>query len=266
MKLTLALTTALLLAAGAAPAQDWAKKRLDDSPRHLEWVKVKAGEREVNCFIAYPEVKEKATAVIVVHEIFGLSDWVRGVADQLAEAGYIAIAPDLLSGSAPGGGGTADLGGGDGVRKAISSLAPDQITADLQAVAGYVAKLPACNGKVAVAGFCWGGSQVFRFATNSKEIKAAFAFYGSGPEKEDDLARITCPIYGFYGENDARVNATIPKSTELMKKAGKTYEPVTYTGAGHGFMRAGEAPDASPANKQARADAWQRLKDLLKKL
>ena len=246
--------------------QDWAKERLEKSPRHLEWVKVKAGARDVNCFIAYPEVKDKAMAVVVIHEIFGLSDWVRGVADQLAEAGYIAIAPDLLSGSAPGGGGTAELGSGDAVRKAISSLPADQITADLNAVAAYVVKLPACNGKVAVAGFCWGGTQSFRFATNNKDIKAALVFYGSGPESEAELRRITCPVYGFYGENDARVNSTVAKSTELMKQAGKTFEPVTYAGAGHGFMRAGEAPDASPANKKGRDDAWKRVKDLLSKL
>jgi carboxymethylenebutenolidase len=141
------------------------------------------------------------------------------------------------------------------VRKAIASLPPDQITADLNAVAEYVSKLPACNGKVVVAGFCWGGSQSFRFATNNKEIKAAYVFYGSGPENEPDLARITAPVYGFYAENDARVNATIGKSTDLMKKAGKKFEPVTYSGAGHGFMRAGEAADASEANRKARADA-----------
>lgn len=265
MKQTIVSIAAILLAALNTSAQDWAKPRLENTPRHLEWVKVKQGDREVNCFVAYPEAKERATAVIVIHEIFGLTDWVRGVADQLAEAGYIAIAPDLLSGSAPGGGGTAELGTGDAVRKAISALAPDQITADLNAVAAYVAKLPAANGKVAVAGFCWGGSQTFRFATNNKDIKAAFAFYGSGPEGEADVARIACPVYGFYAENDARVNATIAKSTELMKKAGKVYEPVTYASAGHGFMRAGEAPDASAANKKAREDAWKRLKELLKK-
>src|ERR1041384_5893881 len=134
-------------------AQDWAKKRLESSPRHLEWVKVKHGNREVACFIAYPEVKEKATAVVVIHEIFGLSDWVRGVADQLAEAGYIAIAPDLLSGAAPGGGGTAELGGVDSVRKAISSLSAEQVTLDLNAVTKFVSALPACNGKVAIGGF-----------------------------------------------------------------------------------------------------------------
>jgi len=262
----LSIAVLALLPAVAAPAQDWAKARLEKSPRHLEYVKVKQGNRDVTCFVAYPEVKEKATAVVVIHEIFGLADWVRSVADQLAEAGYIAIAPDLLSGTAPGGGGTNELGGGDAVRRAIMSLPPDQVTADLNAVADYVAKLPACNGKVAVAGFCWGGGQAFRFAANNKEIKAAFVFYGTGPGQESEIARIQAPVYGFYGGNDARVNATIPKSTDLMKVAGKTYEPVTYEGAGHGFLRAGEAPDAGSANKTARDAAWTRWKELLKKL
>ena len=143
---------------------------------------------------------------------------------------------------------------------------PDQVTADLNAVVDYVAKLPACNGKVAVGGFCWGGGQTFRLATNNRNIKAAFPFYGTGPDKEEDIARINCPVYGFYGGNDERVNATIPKSSDLMKKAGKTYEPLTYEGAGHGFMRAGEAPDANEANKKAREEAWKRLKDLLRKI
>jgi carboxymethylenebutenolidase len=258
--------SAALLATGATPAQDWAKARLEKSPRHGEWVSVKHGTREVKCFITYPEVKDKATAVVVIHEIFGLTDWVRGVTDQLAEAGYIAIAPDLLSGAGPGGGGTEALGGADAVRKAISSLKPEQVTADLDAIAAYVSKLPACNGKVAVAGFCWGGSQAFRFATNNKDLKAAFVFYGAGPEAEADIARIQAPVYGFYGGNDARVDATIPATTELMKKAGKTYEPVIYEGAGHGFVRAGEDPAGSEANKKARAEAWQRWKDVLKKI
>jgi carboxymethylenebutenolidase len=264
MKIPLTLSLGLFLTLSAT-AQDWAKARLEKSPRHLEYVKVQNGKREVNSFIAYPEVKDKTTAVIVIHEIFGLSDWVRGVTDQLAEAGYIAIAPDLLSGTAPGGGGTAELGSGDAVRKAISSLPSDQITKDLDAVVEYVSKLPSCNGKVVVMGFCWGGGQTFRYATTNKNIKAALPFYGTGPEKAADIARIQAPVYGFYGGNDNRVNATIPKSQELMKAAGKTYEPVTYEGAGHGFMRAGEAPDANEANKKARDQAWTRIKAILKK-
>jgi carboxymethylenebutenolidase len=265
MNHSLTLCLAALLPALTASAQDWAKARLDKSPRHLEWEKVKHGQREVNCFVAYPEVKDKATAVIVIHEIFGLTDWVRDVADRLAENGYIAIAPDLLSGTAPGGGGTAELGGSDAVRKAISSLPPDQISADLKAVADYVSKLPACNGKVVVGGFCWGGSQTFRFATNDKRLKAAFVFYGTAPEAEAELGRIACPVYGFYAGNDARVTATVPSTTKLMGKVDKVYEPKTYDGAGHGFMRAGEAPDANPDNKKAYEAGWQRWLELLKK-
>jgi carboxymethylenebutenolidase len=257
---------ALLLLTTAAHSQDWAKPRLEKSPRHLEWIKVKAGQREVNCFIAYPERKEKATAVIVIHEIFGLTDWVRGVADQLAEAGYIAIAPDLLSGAAPGGGGTAELGGGDAVRKAISSLPPSQVTADLDAVAKHVSTLAAANGKITVAGFCWGGTQSFRYATHNSALKGAFVFYGTGPDNEDEIKSIACPVYGFYGGNDARVTSTVEKTADLTKRAGKSFSPVTYSDAGHGFMRAGEAPDASAPNKQARDQAWKRWKELLEKL
>jgi carboxymethylenebutenolidase len=267
MRKTFALLVAATLAAVTAPAQDWAKARLEKSPRHPEWVNVKHGDREVNCFITYPEVKDKATAVIVIHEIFGLTDWARSVTDELAKAGYIAIAPDLLWGSATNGGGTADLiKSGEEIGQAIRKLSPDQITADLNAVADYVSKLPSCNGKVVVAGFCWGGTQSFRFATNNKDVKAAFVFYGAPPEKDEEINRINCPVYGFYAGNDARVSSTIPKTSERMKAAGKTYEPVTYDGAGHGFMRAGAAPDAARANKKAHDEGWKRWKDLLGKI
>jgi len=256
-----AVTFVLLL--NQAVAQESAQKRLEDSDRHLEFIKVKNGNREVTCFIAFPQVKEKATAVLVIHEIFGLSDWVRGVTDQLAEAGYIAIAPDLLSGAGPEGGGTSAFKSADAVREAIGNLKPKQVTEDLTAVQKYVTELPACNGKIAVAGFCWGGGQSFRFATNSSEVKAAFVFYGPPPE---DVSNVNCPVYGFYGGNDARINMTIPKTKEMMQKAKKEYDPITYDGAGHGFMRAGEAPDAKEADRKARDEAWKRWKELLKKL
>ena len=265
MKTFLTFAFALFITAFAS-AQDWAKARLEKSPRHQEWVKVKHGKREVDCFIVYPEVKDKATTVVLIHEIFGLSDWVRSVADQLAEEGYIAIAPDLLSGMGPKDGGTGSFAGRDAVTRAVSSLPPDQVTADLDSVVGYAGKLPAANGKVAVAGFCWGGGQSFRFASNNKEIKAALVFYGSGPDKEDAIARIQAPVYGFYGGDDARVGASVPKSVELMKKANKTYEPVTYEGAGHGFMRAGEEPSPREGNKKGRDAAWVRIKEILKKI
>src|SRR6266852_3526593 len=166
--------------------QDWAKQKLAKSPRHREWVKVKNGNREVNTFIVYPEVNKKATAVVVIHEIFGMSDWVQQLTDELAEAGYIGIAPDLLSGMGPNGGGTAEIAatGNNAVGQAIRALPPDQVASDLNAVADYVSKLPAANGKVAVGGFCWGGGQTFRFATNRANLKAAFVFYGPPPPTE----------------------------------------------------------------------------------
>ena len=261
----------------AASGQAWAKAKVDASPRHHEWVNVKAGKRVVSCFVVYPEVKNKAAAVVVIHEIFGMSDWVQMEADEVAEAGYIAIAPDLLSGMGPNGGGTSALADGTAVGKAIRDLPPDQITADLNAVADYVSKLPAANGKVAVAGFCWGGGQSFRFATNRASLVAAFVFYGQGPESPEAIAAIKAPVYGFYAGNDARIGATIPKTIELMKAAGKSYDPVTYEGAGHGFMRAGDTPppaadadakarEAYTGNKKARDDAWTRWKGLLKKM
>ena len=281
--------------------QDWAKEKLAKSPRHREWVKIKNGAREVNSFIVYPEVSKKATAVVVIHEIFGMSDWVQQMTDELAEAGYIAIAPDLLSGMGPNGGGTADVAtkGSNAVGQAIRALPPDQIASDLNAVADYVSKLPAANGKVAVGGFCWGGSTTFFFATRRPSLKAAFVFYGSAPNDNAQgqpytvdkaaLAKIGAPVYGFYAENDMRIDATVPPTVDAMKELKKIYDPVTYAGAGHGFMRAGEpnnpapaaaAPDADEAaakkaandqamykaNRKAHDDAWARWMAIVAKI
>lgn len=264
LRIALVLLISSLLVPSLA-AQDWAKARIDSSPRHLEWVKVKNGAREINSFIAYPEVKNKATAVIVIHEIFGLTDWVRGMTDQLAAEGYIAIAPDLLTGMGPNGTGSKELGSG-GVRDVILKLPPDQITGDLNGCVEYCKNLPSCNGKVVVCGFCWGGGQTFRFANNNSEVKAFFPFYGNGPTKEADAANIKAPIYGFFAGNDNRINAGLPKAGEFLKAKNVTFDFVTYDSGGHGFMRAGEDPKGSEGNKKARQEAWKRWLDLLKKV
>ena len=249
------------LAATSVCAQDWAVARLEKSPRHREWVTIKHDGRSVETFVAYPESKDKTPVVLVIHEIFGMTDWVQDVADQFAAAGYIAVAPDLLSGMGPDGKGTKGFQSNE-VMQAIGHLSPDQITADLNAVADYGLKLPAATKKLFVTGFCWGGGQTFRFATNRPDIAAALVFYGPGPDK-DAMSRIKAPVYGFYAGNDARIGATVPDTIEKMKQLGKTYEPVTYEGAGHGFMRAGEAPDASEGNAKARTEAWVRVKEIL---
>lgn len=243
-----------------------AKDILESSPRHHEWVSVKQGDREVQTFVVYPEVSDKALSVVIIHENRGLTDWVRSVADRVAAAGYIAAAPDLLSGMGPGGGRTSAFPDSDVAKEALYKLPPDQITADLNAVADYTANLAAANGKLAVGGFCWGGSQTFRFATNRKDLEAAFVFYGTGPKETAAYGKITSPVYGFYGGDDARVNKTVPMSADEMKKAGKNYEPVTYKGAGHAFMRRGEADNPTDANKKAMEEAWKRWLGILEKL
>jgi carboxymethylenebutenolidase len=258
---------ALLLVCGVATlyAQDWARQAVDKSPRHREWVTVKHDGRSVETFIAYPEVSSKAPVVLVIHEIFGMSDWVEQVADEFAAAGYIAVAPDLLSGMAPGGGRTKDVPNGR-VGEYIGKLPPAQITADLNAAADYAKKLPSSNGKLYVAGFCWGGGQSFRFATNRPDLSAAFVFYGPPPDAES-MAKIKAPVYGFYGGSDNRISSTVPDTQAKMKAAGKTYDPVIYEGAGHGFMRAGEPamqPPPSEANRKARDEAWAKLKQLIR--
>ena len=250
-------TTALCVA-----AQDWARQRLEKSPRHREWITVKHDARSVETLVVYPESKQKTPVVLVIHEIFGLTDWAEEVADEIAAAGYIAVEPDLLSGMGPHGGRTSHFAEGKAT-EAVSHLDPGQVSADLNAAADYALKIPASNGKLFVAGFCWGGGQSFRFATNRADLSAAFVFYGPPPE-EGAMSRIKAPVYGFYGGNDARIDATIPATKEQMKAAGKTYEPVTYEGAGHGFMRAGEAPDANEANRKARTEAWARWEHLLR--
>jgi carboxymethylenebutenolidase len=256
---SLFFSVVLLGAIATASGQDWAKARLEKSSRHGEWVEFKSGERRLKAFVVYPERKEKAPVVLVIHEIFGLTDWVRGMCDQLAEAGVIAIAPDLLSGQT-----YADI---DGARKAISALPKEQVKADLNATAEYaLTKIPAASASLAVCGFCWGGGWTFGYASVNPKLKAAYSFYGTAVDNAEDAGKIACPVYGFYGENDARVNATIPKAEELMKAANKKYEPVIYKGAGHGFMREGESPTGTPENKKARDDAWARWKTLLKDL
>ena len=357
----LAGVLAAALSIAPAGAQDWAKANLAKSPRHGEFVTLnEAGGRKLQAWVVYPEVKEKAPVVVLIHEIFGESDWFREMADEIAGAGYIVIAPDLLSGYGPVGhadagaalpmealvpkcdpmncgangeravararpdgsvhlemlpcdpavcgtdgrvaavprvprflpagyeqpepashdgmslgvqntgqayvpmqpGGTSAFPDQGAVTRAVMSLPDAGVLADLDAAADYGKHLPSANGKLFVAGFCWGGGKSFLYATHRHDLSAAFVFYGPPPAPEL-MKNITAPVYGFYAGNDARISSTIPQTTEQMKAAGKVYDPVVYDGAGHGFMRAGEAPDASPENSAARQQGFRRLVKLL---
>lgn len=315
-----AMAGVLLLAARPAAPQAWAKANLNQSPRHGEYVTLtEPSGRKVQAWVVYPQVKDKVPVVVMVHEIFGLSDWAREMADDVAGAGYIVIEPDLLSGYgpattqpaaikpqaqspvagmpgagcdpmncppghkkveepdakareqmlAPGApyvparpGGTSAFPDRDAVVKAVSNLPDAVVMADLDAAANYGKTLPAADGKLFVAGFCWGGGKSFLFATHRKDLTGTFVFYGPPPPAAA-MANITAPVYGFYGGMDERITSTVPQTQAEMKAAGKDYEPVVYDGAGHGFMREGEAPEATAANSAARAAGFRRLISLL---
>jgi carboxymethylenebutenolidase len=243
-------------------AEETAKAALDSSPRHGEYVDVKVGTgRPVRAWIVYPERKDKAGVVIVIHEIFGLSDWIRGVADQLAREGFIAIAPDFVSGHGPGGGGTDSAASRDDVVKLVREATPEEVVSRLNAVRDYALKLPAANGKVATIGFCWGGGTSFAYAAAQPALDAAVVYYGTSPEAPA-LAGVRAPVLGHYGSDDARVNATVGPAQAEMKKLGKTYEPHTYDGAGHGFLRQQYGRDG--ANMKATREAWPRTLSFLR--
>ncbi len=236
-------------------SEDTAKAALEASPRHGEYVDVKVDGSPVRTWIVYPERKDKAGVVILIHEIFGLSDWMRAVADQVAREGFIAVVPDLISGHGPGGGGTESAASRDDVVKLVRAVTPEEATARLDAVRAWAIKLPAANGKSATIGFCWGGGRSFAYAVSQPALDGAVVFYGTSPETAD-LAKVKAPVLGHYGGDDARVNATIAPAEAEMKKLGKTYEPHVYDGAGHGFLRAQTGRDG--ANLKATQQAWPR--------
>ena len=241
--------------------KDFGRDRLNNSPRHGEWVDIKSGERTIKAFVVYPERKDKAPLMLVIQEIFGVTDWLRALCDELAENGVIAVAPDFLNGQ--------KFEDADGAMKAVSALTDEQIKQVLDASSDYaLTKISAGNGTLAACGFCRGGGWAFDYAASNPKLKAVYSFYGTALNDPAKVLKIPCPVYGFYAENDARVNVTIPKAEELMKAGGKKYEPVIYKGAGHGFMRQGEPnnPNFREADGKARDEAWARWKILLKQL
>lgn len=227
----------LLLGFAALNAQDWAKARLEKSPRHREKVMVNVAGRAIPTLVVFPDAKDKKPVVLLIHDSAGVTDWFQSFADQVAAMGYVVLAPELMP-------------------------TDKQITADLNAVADYAGKLPASNGTLFVAGIGWGGTQSFRFAADRPDVAAALVFDGASPDKEA-ISRVKGTIFGFYGANDAPVNATVPPAQAAAKASGVVFEAVTYDGVSSGFLQSGDAPDAKPADKLARGYALERMKSVL---
>jgi carboxymethylenebutenolidase len=239
--------TAALAGIGAVPSQLRSQAQVTT---HGEWVKIKKGTETIRAYVAYPERKTRAPAVIVIHEIYGLTDWEPTVADRLAREGFVAIVPDLLSskhGQTP--------KNEDEARKLIGELEPNRISADLDATYAYVNQRPAVEkDRIGTIGFCWGGGQSFRYATNNPNLKAAVVAYGPPPDSAD-IKRIKAPVLGVYGENDARINSTLPDIAAKMQSAGKTFTYEVYPETGHGFLKPGRQGSDGPQPERA----WKRI-------
>jgi carboxymethylenebutenolidase len=230
------IVLALLACAPLVQAQDWAKARLEKSPRQHEQVAVKQDGRDIPTFVVYPETKDKKPAVLLIPDVAGVTDWFKNLADEVAAMGYVAVVPSVAAGN--------------------------QVIADLNAAADYAKKLPASNGTLFVAGIGWGGAQSFRFAAERPDVAAALIFCGASPDK-DSIARIKGDVFGFYAANDEQVNATVAAAQIAAKTAGVVFEAVIYDGVGPGFMESGDAPDAKSVDRLTRGFAMERMKSVL---
>src|SRR5438874_2123837 len=237
---------------GLPPDASGALARLSASPRHSEWAIIRTGEGDsLRVWVVYPERSSKAPVVVVVHEIFGLSDWIRGVADQLAADGFIAVAPDLLTmKNLPRG---SDSAATQAAVAAIRTLDASQVQRMIDAAAKYGTSLPSALPHYGVVGFCWGGGVSFEHATHSPSLGAAVVYYGVSPQTEK-LSMVRAPVLGLYGANDARVDATIPPADSALRSMGKTYSHTLFEGAGHGFLR--QQTGMNGANMTATQQAW----------
>lgn len=236
------------------PSGDEAAGRLAESPRHGEWVMIRAGEDSIRSWVVYPERSGAAPVVVVIHEIFGMSTWIRAVADQLAAEGFIAIAPDLLTMMDVATNEAGDVADPDAAVSAIRSLDREVASGYLSAVGEWGMNLPAARPAYGVVGFCWGGSTSFVHALHAPDLRAAVVYYGSSPDDADQYASINAPVLGLYGGDDNRVTSTVPTAEAAMQAHGKSYEPHIFDGAGHGFLRGQAEQDG--ANMAATEEAW----------
>jgi carboxymethylenebutenolidase len=239
----------LATSAAELPADaESAEQRLMSSPRHGEWVTIADGADSIRVWLVYPERSSPAPVVVVVHEIFGVSDWIRGVTDQLAADGFIAIAPDFLTGKG------VDMNSRDSVVASVRRLENAEVQRRIDAVARWGMALPAAQQSYGVVGFCWGGQVAFSHAVHAPTLGASVVYYGTSPRTEQ-LDRVRAPVLGLYGEDDQRVNATIAAADSALRALGRSFRQEIYPGAGHGFLRQQRGREA---NLEASRAAWPR--------
>ena len=210
-------------------------------------------------YLTRPKGDGRHPAVIVIHENRGLNDHIRDVARRLAKAGYVALAPDLLSRQ----GGTASFPDEEAVIKGIGKAGEGDVTKDLTGAINYLKGQKSVRAnRIGVVGFCWGGGYSLLIATRSKDLAAAVVYYGRNPKNIEDVNNVTAPVLGHYGEKDERINAGIPALEEAMKKHGKSFEYKIYPGAAHAFNN---DTYAQRYNAEVAKEAWAKTLDFFKK-
>ena len=249
---------------GLPPSAAAAAEQLAKSPRHREYVAFPTpgvpGD-SIRAWVFYPQVSHKAPVIVVIHEIFGMTTWVKGVGDQLAADGFVAIVPDLIHRAVTAQG--PDTMPRDDAVRAIRTLQAADVQRDIDAAASYASHLPAALPVYATVGFCWGGSTSFAHAvhtpTTSGGPSLKVVYYGATPDSSQ-LAQARAPVLGLYGGEDARISSTVPGTDSAMQRLHKTYVDRIYAGAGHGFLRAQNDSHDAPgaANADAARDAWPR--------
>lgn len=260
--------------------QAWATRKLAASPLHHQWVSIRYGDRVLRAYVTFPAVARKVPIVIVVHEVFGLTDSTLNTADEIARLGYVTIAPDMVSGFGPGGGGTSSLSTSRLAGQLMTVLPDETVNAAFNGLAQYALKMPQSNGKLAIVGLSWGGGAAFRYAAaagHNPNVRSICVFYDVGPPTPTQgpnkfakdnppiqVAEIDMPIHGFYPSNDKRVINSLQATKDAMAAAGKPFDPVVYDGADHAYMRVGEDPaDPNPANRVAVKASLARLAEIL---
>jgi carboxymethylenebutenolidase len=245
-------------------AQEFALKDLAISSHRMEWIKIESEESSVRSFIVYPDSLTVAPAMIIIHDEFGMTEWIKSFANQVASENYVAFVPDLVTGESTVKVESRGLRNWGDTRDKLLNMDQEQLFASIDMVFKFTEDLSSCNGTILIAGLGWGGSQVFRYLSHNNTPGAGLVFYGRAPVNKKKLKPISTPIYGFYGEYDSRVNKNLWRADKKMKQLGKPFYPVIFDFGGHGFMRSGERPNANEGNVKARTAAWIRLQAILK--
>jgi carboxymethylenebutenolidase len=243
-------------AAATSSSSAAAPGSFDDGTVRAAWEEIDGAAGPLGIYLAAPAGGAAAPGIVVIHENKGLVPYVQDVARRLAAAGFVALAPDLLSRA----GGTGSFGDPAEATAALGKIAPEDMVADLRAAVSYLEASDAvANGALGVLGFCFGGGMAWRLITKDQRLRAAVPFYGPNPPLAD-VPAIKTPVFAVYGALDARITGGLADIEAAMAEHGKVFEKIVLPGALHAFHN-----DTNPDryHPEAAEQAWSAALDHL---